>query len=122
MATDNEVRQNYSYDDLLKINICILEEKNKEKTLRKKTHAKLSRAELEIDMLRDEKAIIENDLVKSQETIENLNSHIHTLENELKVYMDENIKISKEKYDIQSSLDSSIDQVSILQSKLDNLS
>ena len=73
-------------------------------------------------MLRDEKAIIENDLVKSQETIENLNSHILTLEKELKVYKDENIKISKEKCDIHSSLDNSIDHVSILQSKLDNLS
>ena len=96
MEINDEVRQNYTYDDLLKVNICLLEEKKKEKNLRKQTDAKLNRAELEIDMLRDEKVILENDLVKSQETIENLNSHILTLENELKVYMDENIKLSKE--------------------------
>ena len=85
MATYDEVRQNYANDDLLEINICLLEEKKKQEILRKETYAKLSKAELEIDMLRDEKVILENDLVKSQETVENLNSHIPTLENELKI-------------------------------------
>lgn len=111
----------YTYDDLLKINIYLLEEKKKERNLRKETSAKLNRAELEMDMLRDEKVIIENDLVKTQESIENLNSHILTLESELKPYRDENIKLSKENYDLQLSLDSSKDKISILKSKLDNL-
>ena len=77
------------------------------KKLNKECIGKINRAEVEIDLSKDEKIILEQELEMAQKECKMLSSQNTTLLHDLENIKLENTKLEKEKLEHKASLDSS---------------
>lgn len=120
MATDNDV-SDLSFEDLIEINSEILDKLKSIKRKHKDTLAKLNRSELEVDMLKDEKKILEEELVTIQESYSNTNSQLLMLSKEIETQKEKNDILLLENHNLKSTIKIQDLDNSSLKTKLEHL-
>ena len=110
-----------TFNDLLEINPELLDKYKLVKRDCKDVKAKLHRAELEIDMLRDEKKILEEELVKVQESCSDMTSQHSMLCNEIETQKDRNDVLAIDNNELKSNNKILELEISSLKSKLENI-
>ena len=121
MATNNNV-SDFSFEDLLEINSELLDKFKIVKKECKETKEKLHRAEIEIDMLRDEKKILEEELVNAQESCSDMTSQLSMLCREIETQKDKNSILASENNELKYNNKILELDISSLKSKLENIS
>ena len=103
MATEDEV-QIPTLEDMLDIYDKVMIKLKDTKYQLKEVKTMLNRSELERDMLKDEKKILEEELEKAQESSSNSNSQLSLLTQEIEVQKEKNDTLTTENHELKATI------------------